>query len=114
MSDHASTGLDRPYQANLYDEIKDKPLHVDVVVLQKGRTQQHVIERELMRVKKAQSLEEIKEQLLEAQEALEALNIFQAVELILAESIRVRMQCSEITCTVRNRFCLHEIDRMRL
>ena len=86
MSDSAQAEFADTHQASLYDEIKDKPLHVEVVVLHKGRTQQHVIERELLRVLKGHSLDEIKEQLLETQEALEALNIFQAVELTLEPS----------------------------
>lgn len=89
MSDSAPTDFVDSRQANLYDEIKDKPLHVEVVILHKGRTQQHIIERELLRVLKGHSLDEIKEQLLETQEALEALNIFQAVELTLEQSRHV-------------------------
>lgn len=86
MSDYAPTSSG---QSDIYDEIKDKPLHVDVVMLHKGRTQQYIIERELLRVLQAHSLDEIKEKLLETQEALEALNIFQAVELTLEESRHV-------------------------
>lgn len=91
MSDGTAAGFDQP-QGSIYDNIKDKPLHVEVVLLQKGRTQQHVIERELQRVQEAHSLEEIKEQLFESQAALEALNIFQAVQLSLEESRYVSMQ----------------------
>jgi len=58
-----------------------KPLHVDVVILQKGRTRPYIIEKELQRIQGAHSLDELKVRLLEAQEALEALNIFEAVQI---------------------------------
>ncbi|KAL3152135.1 hypothetical protein ABBQ32_001233 [Trebouxia sp. C0010 RCD-2024] len=74
-------------QDELYDSIKDKPLHVDLVLLQKGRTRPHIIEKELLRIRDATSLDELKEKLLEAQESLEALNIFQAVQLTLDASL---------------------------
>lgn len=73
----------------LYDRIKDKPLHVDLVLLHKGRTRPHIIEKELLRIRDATSLDELKEKLLEAQESLEALNIFQAVQLTLDASLTV-------------------------
>lgn len=73
-------------QDSLYDRIKDKPLHVDLVILHKGRTRPYIIEKELLRIQGAKSLDDLKERLLEAQESLEALNIFQAVQLILNES----------------------------
>lgn len=94
MSDTDSTEFGTPYQMNLYDEIKDKPLRVDVILLHKGRTQPHIIQQELLRVQNAHSLDEIKEQLLQTQEALEALNIFQAVELTLQESRHVSLSCT--------------------
>ena len=73
----------------LYDRIKDKPLHVDLVLLHKGRTRPHIIEKELLRIRDATSLDELKVKLLEAQESLEALNIFQAVQLTLDASLTV-------------------------
>lgn len=79
-------------QDTLYDRIKDKPLHVDVVFLHKGRTRSHIIEKELLRIRDAKSLDELKDKLLEAQESLEALSIFQAVQLILNESPTVSVQ----------------------
>ena len=76
-------------QASLYDRIKDKPLHVDVIILQKGRTRPHVIEKELQRIRDAQTLDDLKEKLLEAQDALEALNVFEAVQLVIDQSAHV-------------------------
>lgn len=78
-----------PRQANLYNTIKDKPLHVDVILLQKGRTQPYLIEKELQRIFDAQTLDELKEKLLEAQAALEALDIFEAVQLVIDQSTHV-------------------------
>ena len=81
MAGSAATSFGSSYQDNLYDSIKDKPLHVDVVILQKGRTRPYIIEKELRRIQGAHSLDELKVRLLEAQEALEALNIFEAVQI---------------------------------
>ncbi len=81
MAGSAATSFGSSKQANLYDSIKDKPLHVDVVILQKGRTRPYIIEKELQRIQGALSLDELKVRLLEAQEALEALNIFEAVQI---------------------------------
>lgn len=86
MSGSAQTAFGSSYQENLYDRIKDKPLHVDLIILQQGRTQPYIIEKELQRIKGVQSLDELKEKLLEAQEALEALNIFEVVQLVLDRS----------------------------
>ncbi len=86
MSGSAQTAFGSSYQENLYDRIKDKPLHVDLIMLQQGRTQPYIIEKELQRIKGVQSLDELKEKLLEAQEALEALNIFEVVQLVLDRS----------------------------
>ena len=84
----------RVSQDTLYDKIKDKPLHVDLVILHKGRTRPYIIEKELLRIRGTQSLDELKEKLLEAQQSLEALNIFQAVQLVLKESLTVSNTCS--------------------
>lgn len=86
MATSASEAAFAGPQDSLYDRIKDKPLHVDLVILHKGRTRPHIIEKELLRIRGAQSLDELKERLLEAQEALEGLNVFQAVQLVLDES----------------------------
>lgn len=79
-------------QDELFERIKDKPLHVDLVLLHKGRTRPHIIEKELLRIRDAKSLDELKEKLLEAQESLEALNIFQAVQLTLDASRTVSIR----------------------
>lgn len=92
MATRASEAAFAGPQDSLYDRIKDKPLHVDLVILHKGRTRPHIIEKELLRIRGAQSLDELKERLLEAQEALEGLNIFQAVQLVLNESPSVSME----------------------
>ena len=81
-------------QDTLYDRIKDKPLHVDLVILHKGRTRPYIIEKELLRIRGTQCLDELKEKLLEAQLSLEALNIFQAVQLVLKESLTVSNPCT--------------------
>lgn len=72
-----------------WDSIKNKPLHVDVVILQQGRTQPYIIEKELQRIQGVRCLEELKDRLLEAQEALEALNIFEAVQITIDEGVTV-------------------------
>ena len=90
MAGASTTTYGSSRQASLYDRIKDKPLHVDVIILQKGRTQPYIIEKELRRISDAQTLDELKEKLLEAQEALEALNIFEAVQLVIDQSPHVR------------------------
>lgn len=89
MATSASEAVFSGPQDSLYNRIKDKTLHVDLVILHKGRTRPHIIEKELLRIRGAQSLDELKERLLEAQESLEALNIFQAVQLVLNESSSV-------------------------
>ena len=61
-------------------------MHVGLVLLHKGRTRPYIIEKELLRIRGTKSLDELKERLLEAQESLEALNIFEAVQLVLNES----------------------------
>ena len=86
-ADYTSTAQDE-----LYDRIKGKPLRVDLVLLHKGRTRPHIIEKELLRIRDANSLDELKEKLLEAQESLEALNIFQAVQLTLDAGATVSMR----------------------
>lgn len=102
MAASAATSFGSSYQENLYDSIKDKPLHVDVVILQKGRTRPYIIEKELQRIQGAHSLDELKLRLLEAQEALEALNIFEAVQITVdagsptdSESCVLRVHCPE-------------------
>ena len=89
MSRSAATSFGVPTQESLYDSIKDKPLHVDVVILQQGRTQPFIIEKELQRIQGVRSLDELKDRLLEAQEALEALNIFEAVQITIDEGVTV-------------------------
>lgn len=87
MSTGASAaGFTSAPQDSLYESIKDKPLHVGLVLLHKGRTRPYIIEKELLRIRGTKSLDELKERLLEAQESLEALNIFEAVQLVLNES----------------------------
>lgn len=92
MSEPPQSTFGSLHQESLYDRIKDKPLHVDVIILQKGRTRPHIIEEELQRVQDAHTLDELKEKLLEAQQHLEALNIFEAVQLVLDQSLHVSTQ----------------------
>ena len=92
MSEPPQSTFGSLHQESLYDRIKDKPLHVDVIILQKGRTRPHIIEEELKRVQDAHTLDELKEKLLEAQQRLEALNIFEAVQLVLDQSLHVSTQ----------------------
>ena len=89
MAGPSATTYGSLHQASLYDRIKDKPLHVDVIILQKGRTRPHIIEKELQRIRDAQTLDELKEKLLVAQDALEALNVFEAVQLVIDQSSHV-------------------------
>ena len=89
MAGASATTYGSSHQASLYDRIKDKPLHVDVIILQKGRTRPYIIEKELQRIRDAQTLDELKEKLLEAQDALEALNVFEAVQLVIDQSSHV-------------------------
>ncbi len=93
MAGSSATSFGSSYQENLYDSIKDKPLHVDVVILQKGRTRPYIIEKELQRIQGAHSLDELKVRLLEAQEALEALNIFEAVQITVDAGSPVSKSC---------------------
>jgi len=73
-----------------YEEVKGKRL-VATNVLLSGleRTKSDIIARELEPLQHARSLDEIKDVLLEVQENLEALNIFDAVEIIISDSNQV-------------------------
>lgn len=69
-----------------YDSVKDKPLAVRVVVLRGlERTRHDVISRELLHLTSANSLEEIKDALLEAHDTLKSLQIFDVVDCIIDE-----------------------------
>ena len=89
MSGSAAAGGGDTTQASVFDKIKDKPLHVEIIILKKGRTQQYIIEKELQPILEAKSLEDLTEKLIEAQAALEALNVFEAVQLVLDRSPNV-------------------------
>jgi len=73
-----------------YEDVKGKRL-VATNVLLSGleRTKSDIIARELEPLQHARSLDEIKDVLLEVQENLEALNIFDAVEIIISDSNQV-------------------------
>lgn len=109
MAGPSATTYGSLHQASLYDRIKDKPLHVDVIILQKGRTRPHIIEKELQRIRDAQTLDELKEKLLEAQDALEALNVFEAVQLVIDQSSHADPQsCTlQVNCPERRIWHAH-------
>ena len=74
-----------------YEEVKDKRLYATNVRLSGiERTRPELIERELQPLKDARSLDEIKDVLLEVHENLMALDIFDAVEIIVGDSDMVR------------------------
>jgi hypothetical protein len=74
-----------------YEEVKDKRLYATNVRLSGiERTKPELIERELQPLKDARSLDEIKDVLLEVHENLMALDIFDAVEIIVGDSDMVR------------------------
>ena len=52
------------------------------------RTQSSVVERELLRVREARTLEEVRDAALTAYEELMALDIFEGVDLVLSESAK--------------------------
>ena len=74
-----------------YEDVKDKRLYATNVRLSGiERTKPELIERELQPLKDARSLDEIKDVLLEIHDNLMALDIFDAVEIIVGDSDMVR------------------------
>lgn len=77
-----------------YDAVKDKPVRVQKVVIQGlERTKGEIIARELQPVQNARTLDELKDVLLEAHDALDSLDIFEGVEIVIGDSNTVG-QCA--------------------
>ena len=74
-----------------FDEVKTKPCQVEKLGL-KGlkRTKNGIVLRELLKVRDARTLDEIKDTLLEAYEELMGLDIFEAVEVVVDADEKVR------------------------
>jgi hypothetical protein len=74
-----------------YLEVKDKPLSVQKVIF-KGleRTKPYLVAREFEPIQDAQTLDEIKDVMMEAHDNLMALDVFDAVEVIITDSGTVR------------------------
>lgn len=69
-----------------YSAVKDKPLKIQHVFIRGlGRTKDYIVARELQPVTECQTLEEIKDFMLEAHDNLESLGIFDAVEIIIGD-----------------------------
>ena len=85
-SDHANVPSDFDFQST-YEAVKDKPLRVQKVFI-KGleRTKPSIVSREMEPVAEAQCLDEIKDAMLEVHEALDSLDIFNAVEIVISDS----------------------------
>ncbi len=70
-----------------YAAVKDKRLKVEQVIINGlDRTRAYIVSRELEPVQEANSLDEIKDVLLEAHEHLLSLGIFDGVEVIITDS----------------------------
>ena len=84
--DHTSMPSDFDFHST-YEAVKDKPLRVQKVLI-KGleRTKPSIVARELGHVQEAQSLDEIKDAMLEAHDVLNSLDIFNGVEIIISDS----------------------------
>ena len=71
----------------IYEEVKDKKLVATNVLLSGNeRTKNTIIARELQPLQQARSLDEIKDALLEIHDNLMALDVFDAVEIIISDS----------------------------
>jgi hypothetical protein len=83
---HFDMPFDFDFQST-YEAVKDKPLRVQKVLV-KGleRTKPYIVARELEHVQRAESLEEIKDAMLEAHDALDSLGVFNGVEIIISDS----------------------------
>ncbi|KAK9784757.1 hypothetical protein WJX73_001773 [Symbiochloris irregularis] len=94
-----------------YDSIKDKPLGVRVVVLRGlERTKHDVVARELLQLTFANSLEQIKDALLEAHDTLKSLQIFDVIDCIIDEGpLESGMEtCTvTVTCVEKGRLNMH-------
>jgi outer membrane protein assembly factor BamA len=77
-----------------YAAVKDKRLKVEQIIINGlDRTKTYIVARELEApLEEATSLEEIKDVLLEAHEHLQALGIFDGVEVIITDSETVLLQ----------------------
>lgn len=70
-----------------YDAVKDKPVRVQQVLIQGlERTKDEIIMRELEPVQHVRTLDELKDVLLEAHDALDSLDIFEGVEIVIGDS----------------------------
>lgn len=73
------------------DEVMDKPCKVDKVFISGvKRTKDYILQRELESLKQAQTLQEVHDCLSEAHDRLMALEIFDAVQMTIDESPKVR------------------------
>ncbi len=78
----------------IYEEVKDKKLVATNVLLSGNeRTKPVIIARELEPLQQARSLDEIKDALLEIHDNLMALDVFDAVEIIISDSDLVSDWC---------------------
>ena len=83
-----------------YAAVKDKRLKVEQIIINGlDRTKTYIVARELEApLEEATSLEEIKDVLLEAHEHLQALGIFDGVEVIItdSETVLLKLQLSSV------------------
>ena len=73
-----------------YERLAGAPLRVErIMLVGLQRTKSGVVEQELVRIKDARTLEEIRDAALRAYEELMALDIFDAVDVVLGEGSKV-------------------------
>lgn len=73
-----------------YEAVRDRPVVVDMLRLTGlGRTRPHLVLREFVCLRDAQTLDEVKDVLVEAHDAVKALGPYEVVEVIMGDSTKV-------------------------
>lgn len=74
-----------------FDNVKGKPCRVDQIsITGLDRTKPYIVSREFARVREAKTLDDVKDAVLDAYEDLMGLDIFEAIEIVIDGSRKVR------------------------
>ena len=75
----------------VYEAVRDRPLTVESLVFHGlGRTRPELVVREFRRLHRAETLDDVRHELLEAHDALKALGPYDSVEVVLDDSATAR------------------------
>ena len=75
----------------VYEAVRDRPLTVESLLFHGlGRTRPELVVREFRRLHRAETLDDVRQELLEAHDALKALGPYDRVEVVLGDSATAR------------------------